>query len=1846
MRRIPLRFCVLSAILIVINIAGLLVIRQELVKDDAPAARPLRLLSALPATDVDSTDRLTLILDAPVARSEELRKPLSKALFAIDPKPAGHWMWAAPNRLDFMLDEPLPAATEFRVTPAANIEVETGKVVQIDNGVVFKTRPLELERCELQSADPRHVNFELEFNQLVAPEVLLRHLKVLDADASAHSSTNTDDRDDSDSSDGLEGAVPVDLHPVSLVKEPSEIIVVRCNRPEGKRLKIVLDGKLTGNAGNLALDKTVTRLLDVSVVFSLLRAAVDQPELDQNIGVRLYFSENLDRQQPVPKVQISPVVENVSFRIHRMPYSKATVLRLEGAFEPGRQYSATVAPTLLSESEKTLGESQTISFDVPDREPLVRFSTGPGVLTPQGNLVVDIKSVNIGGLTLSASRVHANNIVAHLQGQYHRRTSRSLAERTIALNHPQNIPTTDALDLGGLLDEPLGVYRLWASATDHTWTRDSTIVTVTDLALTVKRERQGTCVWVTSLRTAKPVAGAKVSSLSYNNQILATAITADDGTALLEVDNRNPDGAPWVIVAERDVPATSGKSATDNVSSAQTPEATIPGATGRPKDLAYLRIDESPWVLDDVEQSGRVAPTTYDVMLYAERGVYRPGDTIHLTGIIRDALGDVPPTFPLSLSVTRPDGRQVADVAVTPEADKQGMFHLDFPTGVNSQTGPYVFRASVPGSEDVLASSHVYVEAFLPVRIKLDAEPGQQRFGPEDLVTVNVSARYLFGPPAADLPITISGSFRRVAFSSKEHPDFTFGDLSQTDRVEADAIEKTLDAKGRATMELVSPVAKPPGLWAGRFTATVTEPGARSVSANVTLSVDTADRHVGLRIPVGNVVAANEPVDLEWIQRAGDDKAAEPGPIDLTLVRVEYDTVLRRVNGEMAWRSMERATSVWTGATADGADKAHGSLKLNCPAAGKYRVEAVDRRSGSRTRAEFYATDSASTNSSIGMNRPERLDIVLDKDVYVPGETAKVVVKSPFAGTMLLCVEADRVIEKRIIEMERNTVSVDLPVHATLRGGAYLTASVVRAVDPDDSNWLPHRARGMARLVTDHSGHRLSVSIQAPSDAEPGAKIDVVVTTRAPSEGRPAAVIHLWAVDEGILQTSAFTTPDPLDHFLGQRKSEVTTSDVFGNLLPDHKRPVGMTRIGAGAHREIDSLRRNPVPTTHKAPAIIWHTVKPADGSGRMTLTFELPRLTGTMRLMAVAVDRDDYGCAQHAVTLSSPLLVEAAWPRFVAPQDTFHVPVKLFNSTDKPLQIRVTLMATGPLEVTIPEAPVAVLPNEPLTVWLDAKATGIGQATVAIKAAAATSEGGNLEGVSEAALSVRPTGGLHSVSQIAQIKAGHPLTLEVPAEFSQNGLQRTIAISARPSVQLRPAVDQLIAYPYGCVEQTSSQLYALLAASDALGLEPGDTGRRKALKNMIGAGIARLWSLQTPSGGLGYWPGASYPDDWGTAYAARALLEAKRQGHKVDGRFLDELVKYLKSVVSEHASDENRLAQMCRVLAQCGQPQTGWMARLSERLDRLDMEGRADLAAAWHRSGRKDRALEALPNDTIGLAVSTATHGRPTSTIQQEAVLLAVLLEIDPHHTGIPILAQRLIEARKNGTWGNTLENSTAISALARYQALNVAPSEFQGHIKTADRPAVPFTHTSALTAEVSETAAPIEITSSGTGRIYVSVTTRGLLSDGSVEEYDRHLQVRRKWSDRHGRPIDPTSMKVGDLVQVEVTLQSVAARGSKTIHNVAIVDALPGGMEVENPRLATSATADEDQDSEADHVEFLDDRVVLFASAGRRVRKFRYALRVIAAGTFSLPSIQASCMYNEGYASLHGGGTVKITR
>ena len=1770
-----------------LNLVGLLWIRNEIVLPaagiEAEEESVLRVAVFQPGEDelAEDADKLLIVFNRELVPATEVGKPIGWQPFSMEPPTEGQWLWSRTNAMEFRLKNPLPVGNRFTAKASAHFASQLGEPLEGKKEFAFQSSSLRVEHCSNLGRMDGGIRVEFRFNQEVEPAVLSVNLEATAGDLAVK----------------LKGEV--------LSTGMNRRHVVAFEEPKGRLLALTLKKGMAGVSGPLGLKKDFVNEIKLRPTFAALSARAPwRWGTEEKTSIELRFNEILDPLQTMPRISLTPKVEGVTSTLSRYG------IRLYGAFDsPMRHYVARIEGDIRSFDGQVLPAGTKFRFKMPSRSPSIEFVRSRGVLSPKGNLSLELKTVAVSDIRLSATKVYPNNLAAHLRGQYLSRVGRDgreLFSEVVAIEGggTSSLKTT-LLRLSDWIDKPLGLYSIQAESENRRWTDDDAVVAVTDLAITTKAHPSGVLAWVTSLSEGKPVAGVEVSVLSTKNQILAAGKTDERGLVELDAPADHPDGEPWIVLAAKG------------------------------DDLSFRRLDQRKWDLPTVNKDGREPPKGLDGFLYAARGVRRPGDVVRLTGIVRDDAGEAPePNIPFELRIYRPDGKLAKTLSIS--ISDGGTFHTSYGTPEEAWTGTWRFALSLPGSETTIAETTTGVEAFVPVRLEVKSEAAQSWFSHDQAPEVSISARYLFGVAGANLPFQVAGDWSKVSFEAVGLEDFYFGDKDSHEKMSLRSIDGMTDETGSASVFPPSDRLSP-GFWEAAGYVTVNSTGGASVSDRFTLRKLTASRLVGVRIANGGKPFASEAFSVEFVAAGPLADEVPVGNVEVVLEKLETDWVMQRVGGHWTWHRREDAFEVTRKLVEKvaGGSESFARVQMTCPEPGTWRLVVRDLVGGAVTKVRFDVPRVGQPIAATGS--PHRVGLSLGRASYRPGEVARVAVKAPFAGELLLSVETDHVAWAQTFSLSKTQVTLDVPLPKIMPGGAFVTASIVRSLDFESPEWKPHRAYGMVRLATDFSEQRLEVELDALEKVQPGTE----VTVRAKVNTVKAAYVHLWAVDEGVLSVTDYETPDPTDLFFSPWRAKVDSGDLYLELLPDHKRPGSMERFGAGG----GASRRSLVKARPSKTVILWNEFVPVGEDGSVESKFSIPSdFTGEVRFMAVAVAGNSYGSAESSMTVSSPLLVETSLPRFVAPGDKFLSPVTLFNSTDEDIAAKTEFILSGPAQLLGDSIrTVALAAGSSSTIWFEMEAKrSMGLALVSVKAS-----GNGLLADASGTFPVRPAATLDAAYETFAINAGESRTIKLPERFLADGAKRTVTLSASPVTDLRPALDDLLGFPYGCVEQTTSKVMPLAYAAKLLG-----GGKAEFAKEAVLAGIERLSTMQTRSGGLAYWPGGRKPNLWGTCYASSFLIEAKSAGHSIDKEFIDGVVGYLRESLRSGENDLDEQAFICQVLATFGQPETSRQRYLLDQVGGLDFAGRARLAGAWLASGRPDLARKSLPDDSLSKTVSRTFKGRLTSQTAAESILLSVLLDLDDQHPWISELKHRILRGRKNGRWRSTLDNGLAIAALCKLQASAESDAgSFSGELTGTNGKAVSFS--SEDTTETSFVGSgEIRLSPVGEGKLYVSVLTEGLVAPESVKPVNDGLKVLRRWTTVDGKVLrdwqeeggTPIEVKVGDLIWVEVKLQTLDVEAD----NVAVVDALPGGFAVENPHLATSAMRSPSEPtlftSQPDSSQFLDDRVILFASAKHRPQVFRYAIRAVAGGAFLLPPIQASCMYDESLRSLGGMGSVKV--
>ena len=1767
------------------------------------------------------------------------------------------------NTLRFFPEEPLPRATPLVLLLSERISEVAGADYQGPYRFEFHTAPFNLTSVT-QKAFTRdgRVTIGLDFNDTISPGDLGEKLTLLDGDGEE---------------------TPYDI----LTTEAATRFAVQTRRPV-EDVVVLLEAGLKGASGPLRMPETLKRKVSLNFQLRLQRVASAASDGFASPDVHLFFNQSIANEEAgrfKDWFSVEPPIEFAAslYKSYRSTGTSRVVL--SGPFKAGKNYKVTVLKGLPGKEGYLLNTTASREVYIPGLRPALAFDRAAGFLSPRGHRKLQLSTTNLAKVRVAAQRVHANNLVLYLShlrhyGSYYARGRGGLFTRKgkwkeFSIDGPDNEVIKSSIDLGQLVDgvagdssEVEGVWYVEVENKTNRWLDDDLIVAVTDIALSAMASEDGLLVWATSISGGKPLAGVDISLWTRNNQRLVSARTDEEGLARMNGPFDDRDGEPFVVLGEQ------------------------------AGSLSYLELEEHRVPLVDFPVQGRpYLAQGYDGFVYTDRGVYRPGDSVRVEAIVRDSWIEEPGQFPVQFEILRPDRKRFKILGSM--VDEFGSAGVSFKVPESSQTGIYRVALRLSGEEKKeLGTVSFQVEDFVPSRMRLSVEvegvgkgkksergsreaeaTPARRFHPGESVEVIVGGEYLAGLPARDVAVELGWSLARGAFNppGAAGVGYVFGDPSAPPLAVTGTFGSAkLDKDGRARFEEKLPALDSDLPLVLSLEAGALDTSGRGVSSRLALDIDPAPFYVGIRKGFEGNLQPGSRASFNCIALKANGEPAALDELDLVFSRVEWSTVMERnAAGRYRYRSKKEIFEIerHTVALSEG----RGQLSLDFSEGGAYRVSVRDEPSNRGAAVEFsvYTPGRYGWNGSKRMDKPELLEIEVLSRLLYPGDEARVMIRSPFPGTLLLTTETDRVLSHRVLEMKTDHMEVTVPVPDIPFGNAYLAAAVIRGVDPGQK-WRPHRAYGIAPLLIDYSGRQLLVSLQAPSSLRPGDSAAALVKV-AGQDGEPLeAQVSLALVDEGILSWTGHATPDPWSFFYGrQRAHAVAHSDLYSSLLPEAGLDTNPAKPGGGSDEmRSHGSRLSPVKGKRFQCTALWLGTFPTDSQGRVLATFDLPDFSGELRIMAIAHSGTHFGSAENYIKVRSPLHLELGLPRFAAPGDRFVSAIDVFNGTGARGIAEIDWDFIGPLEPST-KAVTDLAFASPHTRQIGLESGGsrrlyqgvraldsIGVAQARIRATL-----GKEKTEVKVELPVRPAAPLTVKVSSGTVTAASPLELKLGDLAVAGTARHRLCFSPMPDIDLLGSLHYLIRYPHGCLEQTTSKVFPLLYLKDLGELldiqygggRPSISQRGAEIDMYVQRGIQRLLSMLSREGWFTMWPGYGRPWHWGTVYAAHFLVEAQKAGIDVPEQELEQVLDYLAARKDSRGASRMESAYAVYVLALAGREE-GLEGRISFLLESdeketsagersLSSEGRFLLGAALSALGQEQKARivlgEILPEPTD----VRQTEGALRSPAREAALMLSTLLDVDPTSPQVVALVTRLHGYKVRGRWGNTQENAYALLALGKYAQQSLAAgSNYTATIRVAEADPFVLEAGENKVIEGDYSGQSINVSLEGDGTLYWFLVEEGVPSDGEVEEVDSGLAVRRRYFDGDGNEIFDGTVSHGDIVQVEVSL-----RGARRLSNLVITDLLPAGLEVENPRLALSEKTGKKVGEKAKgarslkvaHMDIRDDRVIFYIPSldpGSGV--YRYAARAVTRGDFKVPVIAAESMYDEGVFSRNGAGRLIV--
>jgi uncharacterized protein YfaS (alpha-2-macroglobulin family) len=1888
----------------------------------ARAADKLTIVKGGPIGEVASlaeANEIRVVFSEPMVVVGRIPKVLTVPWFHVEPAIGGMFRWSGTTTLIFTPDPKtaLPFATKYDVTIDAEAKAVSGKTLGKAYHFSFITPTIQLLRTDWYRKGGKFeggVVIALWFNQPVDAETLGSHFQLRTVahefkapELPARERLQKLEPQQVAAFDAkvvkAQQAAASDGQPVlsffatewdkKRFKPAPELIVVETKpgvSPD-TNLQVFIDDKLARHTTNVATGRTQTFTVALSSTFF-----VDGLECVKECNPDYFNPIRMRTGVPYANFKKAVTVIDVTDPAHEVRLT-ASVPKRDGDWEatratqysldelgysllPAHNYAIRIDPSLLSDDAQTLGYAWMGIVEYWHKSAFISFGDGHGVWESSGGSVLPFYARNFQNVTQWTTPLTLDQLVPSIvdlnKNGFHKTPDTPGMQRKLA---PQpDVLQSYGLNLKSALPS-IGNGIVWAVikpgdaiAKSKRYSEDvaGTIVQVTNLGISVKDSPQNTLVLVTRLDNAAMVAGAKVSIRTTDNKVFWTGTTDANGIAIApNTDLRVNRHAKNAKGEEED---EGSWEALDGIHFVVTAE--------KDGDAAYAASDWnegiSPWDFGSNFDLKETEPLLRGT-IFTDRGVYKPGEEVHAKVVLRS---DTPKGMQLL-----PAGTAV-DIAITDshskEVDKRKVTLNDWSSSewtwtvpADSVLGDYSINAKI-ASQRLMVAGEFLVAAYRRPEFRVDVTLKAPTSIAGTKLNGTIVGKYLFGAAMASRPVkwtyskepvyTVPHAIReRYAEQQWEF----LGEDSENRRVNEtiNTKEQRLDAKGELKLNLDTDIAAG-APWSYKLEGNVTDISRQQIAGRTSFRVDPAPWYVGVKTPP-YFADAGKGIDTAIVAVALDGTAVADVKVSVDLHRMQWNSV-RESTGHGFYNWTSERKELPAGHFDVTTQAAPVPLHVPVSEGGEYLIIATAKDAeghSTATRSWFYAVGAGYT--AWERYDHNRIDLVPEKKTYRPGETARIMVKSPWEhATALLTTEREGVRTWKTFELTSTQTTVSVPIAEKDIPNLYISVLLLKgrtkegAEDEADPG-KPAFRLGYAAINVEDATKRLKVAVKANRDEyRPASKARIEVDVHD-AAGKPSqSEVTLWAVDYGVLSLTGYETPDVLQSIYLEKALQVVNEESRQKIISRRVlTPKGETSGGGGGKDGGPGVIRKDFRVL-----AFWLGSVVTNSKGHARTDVTLPESLTTYRIMAVAGDRASrFGWAQNEIRINKPVLLTPTWPRFLALGDKAYFGAVVHSQLKQAGKATVTMKSLDPsildfVQPTSSTVDVAAEGSAEVRFNAEAKAVGTARIRMTVSLNRETD-------AFEDTLPVRILAPTETMAAYGEAKPNAQETLAVPNDVvpSAGGLHVELASTAM--VGLAEGASYLVDYPYGCAEQRSSAAMALMLAADlgeAFAL-PGIDAKKAA--STAQKTIYELYKFQCGDGGFAFWAGECTSE---SPYLTANVLHVMQRGEKLKYDVSKDVTKraydYLDAKLKEKRPTNEGWwpaytawqAFAVKVLAEGGRNEDSHLTRLYSYVDRMPLFGISyllDAMVAKNEKGQRvDDLVRRLTNAILPEAGSAHVEELTdpyllyfwNSNVRSTAIALGTLTRHGENEQLVKQMVRWLMQVRKGGRWGNTQENVWAMESLVDYYRKyesetpdftavvklgndSLAGDAFRGRSTTAKSHDVPMAQLQSRAGVDT----PVTFDRQGTGTLFylmrLRYTPAGLLHDAR----DQGFNVERKYSKK--------TFQAGDLIKVTLRI-----RNTKERRFVAVTDPIPAGTEPVESWFATTATdlADAQRKNETqdgdwmswwqhggfDHVERHDDRVNLFATRlSEGMHEFTYMVRATTAGTFITAPMSAEEMY-----------------
>ena len=1827
----------------------------------------------------NSTIRIELTQDQPMV---DLNQELKDNPFSFSPSLKGKTYWVSNNTIEFVPEEgALKPGAFYEGTFRLGDFVDVDKKLEEFNfsfRVQERNFSIHTDPITVTATQPDQVTVtgEIRFSDVVKKEEVEKML-------TARSEKNK--------------SYPIEItqtdHPTRYAFSISQIT------REAEDYQLVITAK--GNPAGIDRTQDESILIPAKNSFRFLSAVrIDQPEN----GIEIIFSDPVSNTQDLKGLIDVPEVSSSIFQIKE---NKVFVY-----FEAGKLNKLTlnIHEGIRNSQDKPLGTSHSISFSELNLKPQVEMATSAAILPDSKSLIIPFRAVNLYAVDLSVIRIFENNVLMFMQNNSLssanelRRSGRLVYKKTLwlAKDSSKDVHRWEdySIDLAGLIhQEPGAIYRVilsfrqeysaypcggsenkemqfadnkssdnltkvsgetlseddeavWDTPetyyyyngsvpmdwSQYRWTeRDNPChpsyymnsdriaacnIFASNLGMIVKRNSLNK-LWiaVNNILDTKPIGKAQVTI--YNFQLQPIGKGETNGEGLVEI---TPKGVPFIAVAEAD------------------------------KQKAYVRVvDGEEQSVSRFDVGGKDIQKGLKGFIYGERGVWRPGDTLHISFMLEDREKRIPDKHPVALEIYNPRGQFYTKMISTQGTN--GFYTFAVPTQADDPTGLWNAYVKVGGTA---FHKSLRIETIKPNRLKITlALPTILQVSSKD-VYAPLTSSWLTGATASRLKTKVEMSLSKVNTQFKNYGQYLFNNpATDFTTVRADVFNGVLDGEGRAGVNIQLPVATgAPGMLNATLTTRVFEPGGDASIYSQTVPFSPFTSYVGINLnqPKGKYIETDKDHVFDIVTVNDQGQPVNRSNLEYKIYRISWSWWWE--NGEESFGTYinnSSITPVASGNLQTTGGKASFKFRINYPDWGRYLVYVKDRESGHATGGTVYIDwpDWRGRSNKTDPSGIKMLAFSLDKDSYEIGETATAIIPAAAGGRALVSLEnGSTVLQQQWLEVsDQGDTKLTFKITPEMAPNVYLHISLLQP-HAQTVNDLPIRMYGIAPVFVTNRQTILQPQIKMPEVLRPETDFNVTVSEKS---GKPMTYT-LAIVDDGLLDLTNFKTPDPWNEFYAREALGIRTWDMYDDVLgASGGRYSSLFSTGGDA-----SLKPADAKANRFKPVVKFIGPFYLAKGKQQTHTLKFPMYVGSVRAMVVAGQDGAYGNAEKTAFVRTPLMLLSTLPRVLSTQEEITVPVNVFAMENQVKNVTVSLEASGAgVQITGNRQQSLTFdqPGDQLAYFTLKTGSKTGKATIHL-----TASGNGQQTKETIEIEVRNPNPVVTLRNSQWIEAGQEAELSYTlAGSSSANNQVQLEVSRIPSVDISRRFDFLYNYQHHCTEQLTSKALPLLFVSQ---FKAVDEQEAEKIKTNVQEAIRQIYARQLPNGGFVYWPGNAVADEWITSYTGMFLTLAQEKGYAVHPNVLNKWKRFQRAAAQnwrmpQEASNwqiwQSELQQAFRLytLALAGAPEYGAMNRVKEQPG-LSIQAKWRLAAAYALTGKMKPAGELVYNAETTVIPYSSMNLIYGSSDRDEAMILETLILMKRDRDALQ-QAKKVSQNLAQENWFSTQSTAFALMAMGRLAEQLSGTLDFTWSWNGKQQPAVKSAK-AVFEKEIatSPKSGTVSVKNKGKGALSVDLITRTQLLNDTLPAIADNIRLDVKYTDMAGSPISVEDIRQGTDFMSAVTLSNIS--GTSDYSNLALTHIIPSGWEIYNERMivpeASSSNSNEANTSESSaskytYKDIRDDRVLTYFDLRRGESKtFTVRLQATYAGNFILPAIQCEAMYDAAVQARNKAGRTTVSR